>query len=108
MLVILLDYDGKVVESFLQVVFLPGDLAELVICIDLGRVDRDRFFKMFEGLGFLTPTEVNKPELDMSVGVLGIDGGVVKKTLEISFLPKGVAEAAYFAAEVTAKIHDHP
>src|SRR5688572_18349059 len=49
-----LDDNRKVIESLLKLALFPRDAAELVVGIDLTRIDLDRLFVMFERLGVLT------------------------------------------------------
>src|SRR5689334_11239602 len=92
-------------DRLLQIASSPRCLSQLIVGVDLIRVDLDRFVEMLKRTHLLPAFEVDKSELHMGVGVTGIHGCVVKKAFEVLPLSKCISKSSCFAAEETAKIH---
>src|SRR3982750_297354 len=92
------------VQGFLKFTLHTRDLAELVIGVDLVRINTDRFLQVLQCAFFLPALKVDQGELDVGVRVPRVDDGVVKKAFEVLFLSESVAEPAHFTAEIQKRI----
>src|SRR5436190_5025266 len=94
------------IQRGLQFTVFACELAHFVVCVDLGFVDFKCFVQMFNGFWVLSTLKVNQSELNVSVRVLWIYGGVMEEPFEVLLLAKSVAKSAHLAADRAAEIHE--
>src|SRR5215204_4738310 len=96
------------VQGFLKLAVLAGDLSQLIICVYLRCVDLDSFRKMLQRPRGLASLLIDQPELDMRVRVSWVHRRIVQKAFEILFLSKRISKSTNFASQRSSKINDDP